>query len=81
MSFWLVILIAPFVTSAGVMLAALAGVPAMIAALALVPLLGAAALVWAATMASVPAGFFAAAMLGAILGTVLSKRQRQEQRA
>jgi hypothetical protein len=84
MSFWLIVLVAPFITSAGVMLAALAGVPAMIAALALVPLAGAAALVWAATMASVPAGFFAAAMLGAILGTVLSKRQpvdRAAQRA
>lgn len=81
MSLWLVVLVAPFVTSAGVMLAALAGVPAMIAALALVPLVFGAGLVYAATMASLPAGFFAAAMLGAILGTVLSKRQRVEQRA
>lgn len=81
MSLWLVILVAPFVTSAGVMLAALAGVPAMIAALALVPLVFGIGLVWAATMASLPAGFFAAAMVGAILGTVLSKRQRADQRA
>jgi uncharacterized membrane protein YiaA len=80
MSLWLVILVAPFVTSAGVMLAALAGVPAMIAALALVPLVFGIGLVWAATMASLPAGFFAAAMVGAILGTVLSKRQRADQR-
>lgn len=81
MSLWLVVLVAPFVTSAGVMLAALAGVPAMIATLALVPLVFGIGLVWAATMASLPAGFFAAAMVGAILGTVLSKRQRAHQRA
>ena len=74
MSVWLVILLAPFVTSLGVVLAALAGIPAMIAALALVPLVFGAGLIYAATWASVPAGFFAAAMVGAILGTVLTKR-------
>jgi hypothetical protein len=81
MSVWLVILLAPFVTSLGVVLAALAGIPAMIAALALVPLVFGAGLVYAATTASVPAGFFAAAMVGAILGTVLTKRQSVERRA
>lgn len=80
MSVWLMILLAPIVTSLGVVAAALAGVPAMIAALALVPLVFGIGLVWVATTASVPAGFFAAAMLGAILGTVLSKRQPVAQR-
>lgn len=81
MSLWLVVLVAPFITSLGVVLAALAGVPAMIAALALVPLVFGVGLVWAATTASVPAGFFAAAMVGAILGTVLTKRGPVERRA
>jgi hypothetical protein len=74
MSVWLVVLVAPFVTSLGVVVAARAGVPAMVAALALVPLVSGAGLVWAATTGSLPAGFFVAAMLGAILGTVLTKR-------
>jgi hypothetical protein len=80
MSVWLIILLAPCVTSLGVVLAALAGIPPMIAALALVPLVFGAGLVYAATIASVPAGFFAAAVLGAILGAVLTKRQHAEQR-
>lgn len=74
MSLWLFLLLAPLVTSAGVMLAAFAGIPAIIAALAVVPLVAAAGLVWAASTASLPAGFFAAAMLGAILGTVIARR-------
>ncbi len=64
-----------------VMIVELGVAAGLVATMVALPLVFGTGLVWAATMASLPAGFFAAAMVGAILGTVLSKRQRADQRA
>lgn len=75
MSIWLVLLVGPFVASALVLLTVLAGVPAPVAALALVPLVAGGALVWLGLAFGVEVAVLAAMLTLAVLVAVPARRR------
>ncbi|MCS6855800.1 MAG: hypothetical protein NZ523_13755 [Elioraea sp.] len=81
MSAWLLVLLAPLVTSCFVLIAAVLGVPAPVAAVALLPLLVAGALAWLGFAIGVEAAVLAALLTAAVLAAGLAKRVRVTARA
>ncbi len=75
MSIWLALLVGPFLASALVLLTVLAGVPAPVAALALVPLVAAGALVWLGLAFGVEVAVLATMLTLGLLFVVPARRR------
>lgn len=74
MSAWLVVLLAPLAASGFVLIAAVLGVPAPVAAVALLPLLAAGVLGWLGAAAGIEAAVLAALLTATVLAAGWAKR-------